>query len=415
MKQNYFKMNIVFIVILLTGCLVQGFSRECGDVNSSGGTDIVDSLLIAQVYVGFNPVNYSSTSADVNADQDIDIVDALLIAQFYVGLISSLNCALVTPTPAVIPSDSPGAGSLDCSKVTEWSSSRTYDPGGQKVKYKGKLYENKWYAHGQNPEQYSGNNDAWKLIGACDPKLTPAPTPRLNGIRGFATRFWDCCKPHCAWDSNVPKGMSALKSCKVDGKSINPDPYDQSGCTDGSAYQCFNYTPWAVNSTLAYGFGATSDGDVCGKCYELQFTGEGYHGANPGAAALSGKKMIIQAINIGHDVGSGQVDVMIPGGGVGAFNGCSTQWGIPNDQLGAQYGGLLTACQKVHGHHDHKALKDCLRSKNKKLFYARGLTEMAKGLDWFINWYEAADNPVIVYKEVSCPRELVKISGMQRR
>jgi M6 family metalloprotease-like protein len=63
-----------------------------GDVNSSGGVDIVDALLIAQYYVGLAPAAFASNAADVNCSGAIDIVDALLIAQFYVGLISQLPC-----------------------------------------------------------------------------------------------------------------------------------------------------------------------------------------------------------------------------------------------------------------------------------------------------------------------------------
>jgi endoglucanase len=59
-----------------------------GDVNRSGGIDIVDALLIAQSYVGLNPSNYSVACADVNCSSTVDIVDALLVAQYYVGLIA---------------------------------------------------------------------------------------------------------------------------------------------------------------------------------------------------------------------------------------------------------------------------------------------------------------------------------------
>jgi hypothetical protein len=69
-------------------CAGQVFSQQCGDVNSSGGIDIVDALIVAQAYVGLNPANYDSYVADVNADDGINIVDALLIAQYYVGLTS---------------------------------------------------------------------------------------------------------------------------------------------------------------------------------------------------------------------------------------------------------------------------------------------------------------------------------------
>jgi non-reducing end alpha-L-arabinofuranosidase len=63
-----------------------------GDVNGNGSIDIVDSLLIAQYYVGLNPSGFNTSCADVNCSGAIDIVDALLVAQRYVGLIASFPC-----------------------------------------------------------------------------------------------------------------------------------------------------------------------------------------------------------------------------------------------------------------------------------------------------------------------------------
>ena len=51
--------------------------------------------------------------------------------------------------------------------------------------------------------------------------------------------------------------------------------------------------------------------------------------------SVAGKTMIVQILNIGGDVGGNQIDLLIPGGGVGAFNACSNQWGTSD--LGAQY------------------------------------------------------------------------------
>jgi hypothetical protein len=64
-----------------------------GDVDQSGGVDIVDALIVAQYYVGiigmFTP---GEECADVNCSGTADIVDALMIAQYYVGLITSFPC-----------------------------------------------------------------------------------------------------------------------------------------------------------------------------------------------------------------------------------------------------------------------------------------------------------------------------------
>jgi len=40
--------------------------------------------------------------------------------------------------------------------------------------------------------------------------------------------------------------------------------------------------------------------------------------------------MIVQATNTGGDLGSNHFDLMIPGGGVGLFDGCSRQYGSFN-------------------------------------------------------------------------------------
>jgi hypothetical protein len=62
---------------------------DLGDVNGDGAIDIVDALLIAQYYVGLDPVTFIPGNADTNCDGTIDILDALLVAQFYVGLLSA--------------------------------------------------------------------------------------------------------------------------------------------------------------------------------------------------------------------------------------------------------------------------------------------------------------------------------------
>ncbi|MBN2738891.1 MAG: glycoside hydrolase family 3 C-terminal domain-containing protein [Spirochaetales bacterium] len=65
-----------------------------GDVDESGYLNIVDSLLIAQHYVGLNPQGFITAPqiGDVDCNGATNIVDSLLIAQYYVGLITDLVC-----------------------------------------------------------------------------------------------------------------------------------------------------------------------------------------------------------------------------------------------------------------------------------------------------------------------------------
>jgi len=80
-----------------------GLYAEIGDVNNDGNMDIIDALLIAQFYVGLNPLNFNQSMADVNGNGSIDIIDALLVAQIYVGLVSPAPSAIATPASSQAP------------------------------------------------------------------------------------------------------------------------------------------------------------------------------------------------------------------------------------------------------------------------------------------------------------------------
>ncbi|MBN2738151.1 MAG: dockerin type I repeat-containing protein [Spirochaetales bacterium] len=64
-----------------------------GDVNDDRIINIVDTLLVAQHYIGIKLEYFNEANADVNGDKKITIVDALLIAQYYVGIIEILPAA----------------------------------------------------------------------------------------------------------------------------------------------------------------------------------------------------------------------------------------------------------------------------------------------------------------------------------
>jgi hypothetical protein len=256
-----------------------------------------------------------------------------------------------------------------------------------------------------------------------DPPRTDPPNtdpssgypPIQSGCRGYATRFWDCCKPHCGWQANVPSGVAPLNSCSASNAPMS-DVNAQSSCNGGGAFMCQGLAPHAVNSNLAYGYAATSNGDICGRCYQLDFDGASHNAGNdPGSRALAGKTMIVQAMNIGYDVGGGQFDLLVPGGGVGAFDACSKQWGVSSDEMGAQYGGFLSKCKQQHGYNASlDTYKSCVAQQCTSVFGSRGLTDLEAGCRWFADWFQAADNPSLKYKEVACPTALTAQSGMNR-
>jgi len=93
---------ISFILILLIFCVSYLTSEPCGDVNSSDGINIVDALLIAQYYVGLDPVNFDQNAADVNDDGSINIVDALLIGVGSTALLQGVGIGISNQNNVII-------------------------------------------------------------------------------------------------------------------------------------------------------------------------------------------------------------------------------------------------------------------------------------------------------------------------
>ncbi|KAB2576271.1 putative endoglucanase type K [Lasiodiplodia theobromae] len=199
---------------------------------------------------------------------------------------------------------------------------------------------------------------------------------------GVTTRYWDCCKPSCAW-SEKASVTSPVGTCDINDNPIT-DVDAKSSCDGGEAYYCSNQSPWAIDDSLSYGFAAAklsgkSESDWCCGCYKLTFT----------STAVSGKSMIVQITNTGGDLGDNHFDLAMPGGGVGIFDGCTKEWG--GIDMGNQYGGFSSRSQC-----------DNLPAKFKD------------GCYWRFDWFENADNPTVDWEEVACPSELTAKTGCSR-
>jgi len=193
-----------------------------------------------------------------------------------------------------------------------------------------------------------------------------------------------------------------------------------SGCNDATGvYTCTDMTPFAVCDKVSYGFAAVplSGPQACQKCFQLDFDGSNnnvQYGATPdaGSVSLAGKHMIVMASNTGGDVGTGQFDIMIPGGGLGAFkDGCGRQWGVDVNNtalVGEAYGGFRTSCMNSLGYQATlDQMKTCVRDKCNALFGTDDkFAKLLRGCLWYVDWYNTADNPTFTYAEVDCPPEL---------
>ncbi|MEI9952931.1 MAG: hypothetical protein WDO74_29140 [Pseudomonadota bacterium] len=220
--------------------------------------------------------------------------------------------------------------------------------------------------------------------------LGPGPAyPDVKSDKVYwASRYWDCCKPHCATNGNLP-------SCSADGVTRNGGT---SACSGGSAYACYSEAPRFLGDLVSYGYVAVPN-PSCGTCYHLQFTGTGHSSMNdPGSRAIAGKHMIVKITNTGGDVAGNQFDLMIPGGGVGQnANTCPNQWKLSASDLGPRQGGFLTGCTGTYS-----AKKECVRQKC--LLLPDG--DLRKGCNWFVDWYAIADNPNFKYESIQCPSDI---------
>jgi hypothetical protein len=242
----------------------------------------------------------------------------------------------------------------------------------------------------------SGGSTPAGTGGAASSSTLP---PISGGQNAWASRYWDCCKPACGWTGNTGDPIS---SCDKSNKNIGVDDSAKNACENGgSAYMCWSGIPRSLNDSVSYGFAAASGANYkCGQCYQIQFDGGSHNGATSGTQAIKGKQMIIQVVNNGG-VEANQFDLLIPGGGVGALNACSTQWGTTTTtELGETYGGFLKGCNGDTG---------CVQNKCNTVF--AGKTDLLEGCTWFLGWFHAADNPTLQYKAVSCPSDFNSVMG----
>ncbi|KAI6198765.1 Aurora kinase [Aphelenchoides besseyi] len=195
---------------------------------------------------------------------------------------------------------------------------------------------------------------------------------------GKTTRYWDCCKPSCAWKQHGSFKNGPVQSCDVHDKPV--DDNTDSGCQGGSAYTCSTQQPWAVNDTTSYGFAAATiaglkEAEWCCACYKLMFT----------SGPVSGKTLVVQVTNTGADLGANHFDLQIPGGGVGLFNGCRAQWNSPPDGWGEKYGGVSSA-------------KECCQLPR----------ALRPGCKWRFGWFKNAANPAMKFERIPCPVEIIE-------
>jgi len=237
-----------------------------------------------------------------------------------------------------------------------------------------------------NPNNNNNNNNPNNNNTNNNNNGIPATLPPINGGKtGKTTRYWDCCVASCSWQENTA-AEHPVNVCNKDGMTVY-DPFNWrigNVCSNnGSGYMCNNNQPWAVTENLAYGFVAAgfnsgNQKEWCCSCQRLEFT----------SGPVKGKQMVVQVTNTGSDLSDNHFDIQMPGGGVGIFNGCQSQWGAPQSGWGERYGGIRSASE------------------------CRNLpSQLQPGCNWRFDWFMNADNPQVKFERVQCPKELTDITG----
>lgn len=265
----------------------------------------------------------------------------------------------------------------------------------------------------QNPQssaqqQKSSSSQQQPKSSSSQQQATPNFKIKNGGRsgQGWGSRYWDCCKPHCAWKG---KGGPIARTCNAQGQTMTKgDDEIKSICDGGQAGVCTDQAPVVINDNLAYAFAAGPGNEYagsCGACFLLTFNGNSQHTTDARTKALVGKQLVIMISNIGYDVQGNQFDIMIPGGGVGAFDGCSALWGI--DQ-GARQGGYLNECggaDALKSDAEVAKVQKCLEDKCNSKFAS--IPSAKAGCLFHAQWLMAANNPQFTFQELeSCPQEL---------
>jgi len=140
-----------------------------------------------------------------------------------------------------------------------------------------------------------------------------------------------------------------LNSCACSSSAADPGLPQASSCSQCLAYQCIDWSVGSVDmKRREASFKARTGIDVylgvgslggprntAGFCYRL-------------SAASYEKDIIVQIVNEGGDVNSGNVDLQMGDGGYGIFNGCASpgtnfpQFDGTTSQWGQTYGGWST-------------------------------------------------------------------------
>ena len=152
-----------------------------------------------------------------------------------------------------------------------------------------------------NPELGPDGFPTLESYGAPSPAYTKDISATAK--RGWNTRYWDACKPHCSWlresandvtradtssDAAYIADYGTARNCNIHDVEVPTFTLGdvsrawfgyngtRSACgeeKEKGVFTCTDMAPIAVNDTLSYAYVAGTADSKCGKCYHLQYDG----------------------------------------------------------------------------------------------------------------------------------------------
>jgi len=87
----------------------------------------------------------------------------------------------------------------DCSIIPDWNTTTAYPNVGTKVSYEGKVYSNRWYAAGKTP----GIDQVWLFVNICSSSKTASNAKKNTSIKVYPTAFKNRVTIHAKSPSNI--------------------------------------------------------------------------------------------------------------------------------------------------------------------------------------------------------------------
>lgn len=266
--------------------------------------------------------------------------------------------------------------------------------------------EEEWIEYVRRDFFYNENGAYLDTGGKC-----PTLTKVEGGLQGpgFLETYYNCCKPDCSTDffSKLSKHYPS-RECHLFTGEVVHDHTNRDFCDGGTATSCHSQIPFMIKG-CDIGFGFVSFGGKtpnCGKCYLIEFNGNGRYENTLANKSIKGKKMVVMTINYSMDIDAKNFRLVVPGGDPGPYNMCGQVFGY-DVYLGNEYGGFARDCQEEV---EWLEITDAEKLKRKRTCFINRCNntysrfpEAKNGCLFLSTFLYVSDYPTLNYYEVECP------------